>query len=95
MNQEQVRDRTKAFALRVIRMAAQMPKHDVSSVLSKQVLRSGTSIGANYREACRASTRKQFLYSVEVAQREANETLYWIELILESEIFKTAQLQPL
>jgi len=95
MDQEQMRQRTKAFALRVVAMVGEMPSNTSGFVLGKQVLRSGTSVGANYREACRASTRKQFLYSLEIALREADETLYWIELIMEANIFRQSQLQPL
>lgn len=95
MNQEEMRDRTKSFALRVVAMVSEMPSDTTGWVLGKQVLRSGTSIGANYREACKASSRKQFLFCVEVATREADETLYWIELIMESGIFKREKLQSL
>jgi four helix bundle protein len=95
MNQDEMRDRTKKFALRVIAMVGQMPQDKVGWVLGKQVLRSGTSVGANYREACRGSSRKQFANSVEIALREADETLYWLELIMESNMFKTEKLQPL
>ena len=95
MNSEVMRDRTKAFALRIVAMVGEMPRTNAGFVLGKQVLRSGTSIGANYREACRASSRKQFLYSVDIALREADETLYWIELIMEANMFKRDKVKPL
>ncbi len=84
MNQQDMLNRTKAFALRTIQLVAALPHDRVGNVIGKQVLRSGTSVGANYREAMHASSRKQFVAMLEIAQREAEETLYWIELIVDS-----------
>jgi four helix bundle protein len=71
---------------------AALPNDRFGDVLGRQLLRSGTSVGANYREALRASSRKQFLYCVEIALREADESLYWMDLIAESETIKPAKL---
>ena len=77
--------RTKAFALRVIRMYSKLLKHDtVSQVLGKQVLRSGTSVGANYREASRARSNAEFVSKIGDSLKEIEETEYWLELLLDS-----------
>ena len=78
--------RTKAFALRVVRFVAQLPKHRVADVLGYQLLRSGTSVGANYREAARAESRNDFVHKVGVVEKEAAETEYWLELMEGAEI---------
>ena len=95
MDQQEMRERTKAFALRVIRLVASLPRNRTADVLGRQVLRSGTSIGANYREATRASSRKQFASTLSIAQREADETLYWLELIAESKLIVPEKLDDL
>lgn len=88
-------DRTKKFALRVIRLVGALPNGQVSWTLGKQLLRSGTSIGANYREAARASSQKHFGSILTIAAREADETLYWLELLAESETVKPELLEDL
>jgi four helix bundle protein len=80
--------RTKNFALRVIRLVTKLPKNRVARVLGNQLLRSATSIGANYREAARSATKKHFTSILVTALREADESLYWLELLAESEIVK-------
>lgn len=93
--QVDLKSRTTEFALRIINLAASLPKGFVAEVLGKQVLRSGTSIGANYREARRASTQRQFASTLQIALREAEETIYWLELIVQSGLMKAERLQPL
>jgi four helix bundle protein len=95
MDKKQLQARTRQFALRVIRMAAALPKSRLGDVLGRQVLKSGTSIGANYREALRASSRKHFITTLEIVAREADETLYWLELIQDSEAIKATRLESL
>jgi four helix bundle protein len=90
-----LRDRTKDFALRIIRMFAQLPKSTVAQVLGKQVLRSGTSIGANYREAHRGRSRAEFIAKVGDALRELEETAYWLELLVDAKIVAPGKLDPL
>jgi four helix bundle protein len=78
--------RTKAFALRVIRMYSKLPSRDtVAQVLGKQVLRSGTSVGANYREAVRGRSKAEFISKVGDCLKEIEETEYWLELLVDSE----------
>jgi four helix bundle protein len=87
--------RTKQFALRVIRMYSALPKSDVARVLGHQVLRSSTSVGAQYREGCRARSTAEFVSKTESAIQELDETLYWFELIVGSQIVKAARLAAL
>ncbi|HUU83329.1 MAG TPA: four helix bundle protein [Phycisphaerae bacterium] len=84
MNPEELKNRTKAFALRVIRLADALPKSRVADVIGRQLLRSGTSVGANYRAACRARSRADFVAKMKIVEEECDETLYWIELLVES-----------
>jgi four helix bundle protein len=86
--QRDIAARTKQFALRVIRLSTQLPRNRVADVIGRQCLRSGTSIGADYREASRATTKKHFASMLAIALREADETLYWLELLAESAIVK-------
>ncbi len=97
MNDEKdLRVRTKAFAIRVIRLYCALPKNEVvAQVLGKQALRSGTSIGANYREAYRARSKAEFISKIGDCLKEADETLYWLELLLEENILPARRLQPL
>jgi four helix bundle protein len=84
MNREEMKQRTKQFALRIIRLSAALPKSREADVLGRQLLKSGTSIGANYREAVRASSRRHFVTNLEICLREGDETIYWLELLAES-----------
>lgn len=77
--------RTKSFALRVIRMYSKLPKSDtVAQVLGKQVLRSGTAVGANYREASRGRSKAEFISKIGDCLKEIEETEYWLELLVDS-----------
>jgi four helix bundle protein len=77
--------RTKALALRIIRLYSKLPRNDtVAQVLGKQVLRSGTSVGANYREASRARSKAEFISKIGDCLKEIEETEYWLELIVDS-----------
>ncbi|OVE82166.1 four helix bundle protein [bacterium M21] len=83
--QKDLGKRTKKFALRAIHMYTQLPKTDVAKVLGRQVLRSGTSPGAHYREAKRARSVKEFISKMEGGLQELEETAYWLELLVESD----------
>ena len=88
--------RTKMFARRIIRLYAALPRSDVvAQVLGKQMLRSGTSVGANYREAHRGRSKAEFISKIGDCLKEADETLYWLELILEESLVPAKRLQPL
>jgi four helix bundle protein len=82
-----LRDRTKSFALRVIRLYTALPRSTEAQVIGKQVLRSGTSVGANYREAYRARSNAEFVAKLGDCLKELDETGYWVELLEESGIF--------
>jgi four helix bundle protein len=92
MNRDDMRKRTKDFALRIIRLANALPNNRAGDVLGRQVLKSGTSIGANHREALRASSKKHFISTTKIVLREADETLYWLELLSESGIVRPSRL---
>jgi four helix bundle protein len=81
MNKADLEGRTKAFAVEVITFVGGLPRSRVSNVLGNQLLRSGTSVGANYREANRAASRSDFTHKVSIAEKEAAETRYWLELL--------------
>jgi len=78
--------RTKTFGLRVIRLYSALPKNTLAQTLGKQVLRSGTSVGANYREANRSRSRNEFIAKIGDCLKELDETAYWLDLLVESEI---------
>ena len=84
MDKAELEQRTKAFALRVIRCVSAWPTGKVAAVLSDQLLRSATSIGANYREANRAESRHDFIHKIALVEKEAAETRYWLELSQEA-----------
>ncbi len=76
--------RTKQLALRVIRLCESLPDTLTARVIAKQLLRSATSVGANYRTACRARSRKDFVSKIGIVLEEADETVYWLELLIDS-----------
>ena len=94
-HEDNLRERTKSFALRVIELFGNLPKSTAAQVLGKQILRSATSVGANYREAYRARSKAEFVAKCGDALREAEETAYWLELLVESKIESTPKLAPL
>jgi len=88
-------DRTKAFALQIIGTYTAVPKTDIGRVIGKQMLRSGTSVGAHCREAFRSRSDAELVSKLEVAVQETDETMYWMELLIESNVMKDDRLQPL
>jgi four helix bundle protein len=90
-----LKDRTKKFALRVLRLYRALPKNDEARILGRQLLRSGTSIGANYRAACRGRSRAEFAAKLGIVLEEADETVFWLELIQEAEVFQKETVQAL
>jgi four helix bundle protein len=93
---EELANRTKKFALRIIKLVKSLPEKDkVADVIGKQILRSGTSIGANYRSALRGRSDKDFLSRITIAEEEADETIYWLELLIEAEIVSEKKLRLL
>ena len=95
-DEKDLRVRTKMFARRIIRLFVALPKNDAAAqVLGKQALRAGTSVGANYREAYRARSKAEFISKIGDCLKEADETSYWLELLLEENFLSARRLQPL
>ena len=87
--------RTKAFALQILKFVERLPKTIGGRAIANQLIRSATSIGANYRSACRARSRAEFAAKLGTVAEEADETVYWLELIREGELLGDAQVEPL
>ena len=92
---EGLRRRTKAFALRIIRLYRALPRSTEAQILGKQLLRSATSVGANYRAVCRARSRPEFIARLGVVAAEADETVFWLELLIEADIMSAKRLEGL
>lgn len=92
---EQLRDRTKAFASRIIRLFRALPSKAEAQVIGRQLLRAGTSVGANYRSACRGRSRPDFISKLGIVVEEADETIYWLELLGENGIMAQSKLESL
>jgi len=92
---EELRQRTKQFALRVIRLFRSLPKSDEARILGKQLLRSGTSVAANYRALCRARSKAEFIAKMGTVIEEADETVLWLELQVEGGIILQPRMQNL
>ena len=86
MNTDELKDRFKQFALRIIRLCQSLPKEKTADVMRGQLLRAGTSVGANYRAACRAKSTADFIYKLGIVEEELDESLYWMELLIEAKI---------
>ena len=95
MDKEEMKRRTKQFALRVIRLVESLPNGRTAEVIGRQLLRSGTSVGANYRAACRAKSTADFVAKMGTVEEEADESSYWMELLVEAEIVKADRLESL
>src|SRR5271166_4126099 len=95
MNPDELKRRTKEFAKRVIKLCRNLPSTEEARLIRNQLFRSGTSVGANYRAACRGRSKADFISKLGVVLEETDETLYWMELITETEIVKRDLLGPL
>ncbi len=95
MTPQQMKDRTKKFALRVIRATQSVPRNRLAGVLGGQLMRSGTSVGANYRAACRARSKAEFLAKLGIVEEEADESLYWMELLVEAGLVRKERISSL
>ncbi len=90
-----LKERTRDFALRIIRLYRALPRRAEAQVIGRQILRSGTSVGANYREGLRARSKDEYAAKLSVALMELEETLYWLELLEQAEVLPAARLAPL
>ncbi len=95
MTEQEFKDRTKQIALRVIRLVESLPVTHSAQIIGKQLLRSATSVGANYRAACRGKSTPDILHKLAIVEEEADESLYWLELLIESEIVPEKKLSAL
>lgn len=95
MNSVDLKQRTKQFALRIIKMSDALPSTKAGKVIGNQIIRSGTSVGANYRAALRAKSDADFLYKISIVTEEADESLYWLELIEESGMLPSEKIKDL
>ena len=93
MDSNQLIQRTKLFALEVIRFFQRLPKTDEAKITGKQLLRSGTSVAANYRAACRSRSKQEFYAKICIVEEESDESLFWLELISESGIQTNAKIE--
>lgn len=83
MNQNELKERTKRFALLILKLTSGLPKTDEARVVRNQLARAGTSVGANYRASCRARSRAEFISKIGTVIEEADESCYWMEIIIE------------
>ncbi len=96
MTPTELKTRTKTFALRIIKLTRAIPKNDdAARAIAKQIVRSGTSVAANYRASCRARSQAEFIAKIGLVEEEADETALWLELLIESEIMSARKLSAL
>lgn len=95
MTENEFKDRTKQFALRILNLVDALPSKRSADVLAKQLARSGTSVGANYRAACRARSAAEFVAKLGIAEEEADESAWWIELVTEHGLLPAERLAGL
>lgn len=95
MTRDEMKSRTKAYANRIVKLCSALPNNWVAQTLGKQLLRSGTSVGANYRAVCRAKSRPDFINKLRVVEEECDESLFWMELLLDNNLVKPPRLSAL
>ena len=95
MTRNDMKDRTKAYANRVVRLCRALPNDWVAKTLGHQLLRSGTSVGANYRAVCRAKSNADFVNKLRIVEEECDESLFWMELLIDNKIMSPARLREL
>jgi four helix bundle protein len=95
MNENQMKERTKTFALRILKLADALPKTRSGNTIANQIVRSGSSVAANYRALCRAKSRADFIHKTRVVEEEADETCLWLELIIAAKLLDSARINPI
>lgn len=95
MTREEMKARTKTYANRVVRLCAALPNNWIARTLGSQLLRSGTSVGANYRAVCRAKSTADFINKLRVVEEECDESLFWMELLVDNNFVKPSRLRDL
>ena len=92
---EELKRRTKAFAIRIVKLFRSLPKTEEARLIGRQVLRSGTSVAANYRAVCRARSKAEFISKVGIVVEEADETVFWLEMLVETSIVPAKKMDEL
>jgi four helix bundle protein len=95
MTREEMKARTKSFANRIVKLCEALPDKWIAKTLGRQLLRSGTSVAANYRAICRAKSNADFINKLRVVEEECDESLFWMELLVENNLVKPARLNAL
>ena len=95
MANENLKFRTKEFALRIIRMVGNLPKSNESNIIGNQILRSASSVAANYRACCLAKSKRDFINKLKIVEEEADETIFWLEMIDELGYFHSKKIEPI
>lgn len=95
MKTEELKERTKRFSIEVINMVEKLPNSNAIRVVANQIVRSGTSVGANYRAVCRARSDREFVAKMNIVLEEADETLFWLEIIKEKKWIAENEIEPL
>ena len=95
MTPDDLKQRTKQFSLRVLKLVAALPKNLAGRTIGGQLVRAGTSVGANYRAACRARSKVEFIAKIGIVEEEADESAFWMELIIEGDLMKAELVQSL
>jgi four helix bundle protein len=95
MNADDLKKRTKQFALRILKLVAALPNTVAGRAIGGQLVRAGTSVGANYRAACRGRSKAEFIAKLGISEEEADESAYWMEVIIEGKLLKPKQVESL
>ena len=95
MTRDEMKNRTKAYANRVVTLCSALPTNWIALTLGKQLLRSGTSVGANYRAVCRAKSNLDFINKLRIVEEECDESLFWMELLVDNNLVKAGRLDEL
>ncbi len=95
MDREELCERTKRFSIRIINLAVSLPGTIPGTMIARQIIRSGSSVGANYRSACRSKSRRDFINKIKTVEEEADETMFWLEIIEELQLIKPEKLTGL
>ena len=95
MNEQELKDRTKAFTLRVLNVVNALPNTVVGRAIASQLVRSGSSVGANYRAACICRTKAEFIAKLGTVLEEADESCFWLEIIIDTNLLKKCSVLPL
>ncbi len=95
MDKQDLKNRTKQFALRIIKLTQALPRNDAGRVIGNQLLRSGTAVAVNYRAACRSRSKQEFVAKIGIVVEESDESCFWLEMIIDSKLMKINLVEPL